>query len=297
MWVFFALCSAFFLGIYDIFKKKSLTDNAVIPVLFFSVLVSSLLFLPVMAATYMAPAWAKAQYIYVPSADIRTHLYILLKSAIVLISWTCGYFALKHLPITIFAPIRATQPVWTVVGALLIFGESLSAMQVVGVSVTIISFFLFSTAGHSEGIYWKKNHWIWLIIAATLLGAASALYDKHLLHNYDRMTVQVYSTFYQAALMAVVMALMWWPTHKKTTPFCWRWSIVGISVFLIIADYAYYWALSDKDSLISVISTIRRSGAVISFLYGAASLHEKNLRKKAIYLSGVLAGVLLLVFK
>ena len=164
-------------------------------------------------------------------------------------------------------------------------------MQVVGVSVTIISFFLFSTAGHSEGIYWKKNHWIWLIIAATLLGAASALYDKHLLHNYDRMTVQVYSTFYQAALMAVVMALMWWPTHKKTTPFCWRWSIVGISVFLIIADYAYYWPCRTRiRSFPSFpLSAVRELSSPSCMVQPHCM---RRICKKAIYLSGVLAGVL-----
>ncbi len=295
MWALFALFSAFFLGIYDIFKKKSLAGNAVVPVLFLSVLVSAILFLPVLGVSFGAPAWAQAHAVFVPSIPLHQHLLIVLKSVIVLSSWMCGYFALKHLPITIFAPIRATQPVWTVVGALLIFSESLSTVQIIGVGITIVSFFFFSTAGHSEGIYWKSNHWVWLIIMATLLGAVSALYDKHLLHNIDRIAVQVYSTFYQVALMAAVLLLLWWPTHKKTTPFQWRWSIVGISFFLVVADYLYYWALSEPDSLVSVVSTIRRSGAVISFLYGAASLHEKNISRKAVFLGGVLLGVILLV--
>lgn len=297
MWVLYALCSAFFLGIYDVFKKRSLNGNAVLPVLFLSVCISSLIFVPVLVWSGISPASAVAAGIYVPAVDAQTHLYIFLKSVLVLSSWACGFFALKHLPVTIFAPIRATQPVWTIVGALLIFGEQLAVMQVVGIAITLVSFFLFSTAGHREGIYWKNNVWVWLIIAATLLGACSGLYDKHLLRNYDRMAVQVYSTLYQAAFMFAVLMLLWWPTHKKTTPFQWRWSIVGISVFLVVADYVYYFALSQPDSLISVVSTIRRSGAVISFLYGAFFLKEKNLRTKFVYLLGVLLGVTLLVVK
>lgn len=296
MWVFFALASALLLGIYDIFKKRSLSDNAVIPVLAGSIFISSLCFIPVLILSHLAPETAKAAYIYVPQVTTEQHLFILLKSALVLSSWMCGYFAMKHLPMTIFAPIRATQPVWTVIGALLIFGEALSFIQAIAIAITIISFFLFSTAGKSEGIYWKNNVWVWLIIAATLLGAASGLYDKHLMHNYDRMAVQVYSTIYQSALMLIILLFLWAPTRHKTTPFQWRWSIVGISLFLIFADYVYYWALSDPDSLISVVSTIRRSGAVVGFTYGAIFLHEKNLKKKAIYLAGVLTGVILLVF-
>lgn len=297
MWVMLALCSAFFLGIYDVFKKRSLNGNAVLPVLFLSVFISSVIFVPVLLLSRFNPAAAEAAEIYVPEVDAQTHFFIFLKAILVLSSWACGFFALKHLPVTIFAPIRATQPVWTIMGALLIFGEQLSAMQVLGIAITLISFFRFSTAGHSENIYWKNNVWLWLIIAATLLGACSGLYDKHMLRVFDRMAVQVYSTMYQAVFMFVVLMLVWWPTHKKTTPFQWRWTIVGISVFLTIADYVYYRALSQPDSLISVVSTIRRSGAVISFLYGAFFLHEKNLRTKGIYLLGVLIGVSLLVIK
>lgn len=296
MWVIFALCSAFFLGIYDVFKKRSLDKNSVLPVLFLSIFISAVIFIPVLALSSLNPELASEWDVYVPSVDGQTHLFIFLKAILVLSSWACGFFALKHLPVTIFAPIRATQPVWTIVGALLIFGESLSVAQMVGIVVTLVSFFLFSTAGKSEGIYWKNNVWVWLIIAATLLGACSGLYDKHLLRNYDRMAVQVYSTFYQAAFMFVVLLLVWWPSRKKTTPFQWRWTIVGISVFLIVADFIYYKALKDEDSLISVVSTIRRSGAVISFLYGAFFLHEENIRKKTVYLAGVMLGVLLLVF-
>lgn len=297
MWVLLALCSAFFLGIYDVFKKRSLNGNAVLPVLFLSIAISSLIFLPVLLLSRLSPGAVQPLGLFVPQVDGRAHLFIFLKAILVLSSWACGFFALKHLPVTIFAPIRATQPVWTIVGALLVFGEQLTFLQAVGVSITLVCFFLFSTAGHTEGIYWKNNLWVWLIVAATLLGACSGLYDKHLLREFPRMAVQVYSTLYQAAFMGLVLLLVWWPGRRKTTPFQWRWSIVGISVFLCVADYVYYLALSDPSSLISVVSTIRRSGAVISFTYGAIFLREKNLRTKGLYLLGVLLGVSLLVLK
>ena len=46
MWFVLGLLSAFFLGCYDISKKVSLRDNAVVPVLFSSVACSALLLLP-----------------------------------------------------------------------------------------------------------------------------------------------------------------------------------------------------------------------------------------------------------
>ncbi|MDR1730262.1 MAG: DMT family transporter [Prevotellaceae bacterium] len=294
MWIILALVSAFFLGIYDIFKKVSLKGNAVIPVLACSIFISAVCFLPVISFSYIDPQRAQSLFIYVPEVDWKTHLFILLKAVIVLGSWISAYFGMKHIPITLFSPIRATQPVWTVVGAFFIFSERLSPLQFVGVAITIFSFYLFSLVGLKEGISWKSNRWIWLIILATLLGAASGLYDKHLMLQYDRMAVQVYSTMYQAVIMLVITLLLWFPTRAKTTPFQWRWTIAGISLFLMLADFVYFWALSTGGALISVVSTIRRSGAVVPFLYGVVFLREKNLKTKAMLLGGVLLGVILL---
>ena len=51
MWILLAMMSAFLLGIYDVFKKKSLSDNAVIPVLSISIFFSFILFLPLLIAS------------------------------------------------------------------------------------------------------------------------------------------------------------------------------------------------------------------------------------------------------
>lgn len=295
MWVLLALCSALLLGVYDVFKKMSLKGNAVIPVLTYSILISALFFLFPIVLSKIFPEQMLDVRFYVPSVSFSAHLFIALKSVLVLGSWICAYFGMKNIPITIYAPIRATQPVWTVVGAIVIFSESLTGLQICGVTLTLLSFFLFSIAGKSEGVVWKNNQWIWLIILATIFGAASGLYDKHLMREFDRVAVQVYSTIYQSVIMVVVLFTMWKP-YKVKTPFQWRWSILGISVFLMLADYVYYWALSYEDSMISIVSTIRRSGAVVPFLYGAVFLNEKNLKVKGMLLAGILLGVALLTF-
>lgn len=293
MWVVLAICSALLLGIYDVFKKRSLRDNAVIPVLFLSIVISTFMFVPIVVLSVVSEDF-KDSGLYVPKADLEAHLYIFVKAVIVLGSWICAYFGMKNIPITIFSPIRATQPIWTLIGAVVFFAEVLSGWQVAGVALTIVSFYFFSIAGLKEGVSWKSNRWVWLVILATLLGAVSGLYDKHLMRLFDRMTVQVYSSVYQTILMAAVLFFLWYPNRSKTTPFQWRWSIVGISVFLILADFVYFKALSMDDALISEVSTIRRSGAVVPFAYGALFLHEKNLKVKTVLLCGVLTGVFLL---
>lgn len=294
MWIALAICSAALLGVYDIFKKVSVRNNAVIPVLAVSVCLSFIILTPLLLLSRANPDLAKEYSLFVPQIDLKTHFHIMVKSIIVLGSWISAYFGMKHVPITIYAPVRATQPIWTVVGAFIIFAERFSPLQALGVSLTLICFFFFSVVGKREGISWKSNKWMWLIILATLLGCASGLYDKHLMRSFDRMAVQVFSTMYQTLAMLIVTFCVWYPQRAHSTPFSWRWSIVGISIFLIISDYLYFWALSEEDAMISIISTIRRSGAVLPFLYGAFMLRERNLMAKSLLLLGVLFGIFLL---
>ena len=293
MWLFLAFLSAFLLGLYDVFKKAALTKNAVVPVLFFNTLFCSLIFLPFVLVSFFSPSLLQGSLLFVPEADFTTHCYIFVKACIVLSSWLFAYFAMKHLPITIASPIKASQPILVLLGAMLIFSERLNVYQWIGVTLTIVSFFLLSKAGKKEGILFSHNKWILFIVLATITGAASGLYDKFLLTRFDRMTVQAWYNFYQCLMMGFILLFLWFPIRKHN-PFQWRWQIVFISVFLSLADFAYFYALSYPDAMISIVSMIRRSGVIITFFAGAVFFHEKNLKNKAFDLLLVLLGMLFL---
>ena len=291
MWLAFAFLSAALLGFYDVAKKHALRENAVVPVLFLNTLFCSLIFLP------MA--------LQAPFGGWEVQRYIVLKSCIVLSSWLLGYIGMKHLPLTIVGPINATRPVMVLVGALLFFGERLNLWQWAGVVLAILSFFMLSRSGRKEGIDFRHNRWILCTVGAAVMGAVSGLYDKYLMASpadgglgLPRLTVQCWYNFYQALLMGAM--LLWWkslPPRGEVgggLPFHWRWSILLISVFLSVADYVYFYSLSLDGALISVVSMVRRSSVLVSFMLGAMLFHEKNLRSKAIDLALVLLSMVLL---
>ena len=285
MWLVLAFLSAALLGFYDVCKKYSLRGNAVLPILFLNALFCSIIFLRMAFQT--------------PFGGWEVQRYILLKACIVLSSWLLGYIGIKHLPITIVGPINATRPMLVLLGALLIFGERLNLWQWAGVMLAILSFCLLSRSGKKEGIDFRHNRWIFCIAGAAILGAISGLYDKYLMTTegglgLPRLTVQCWYNFYQAGIMGVMLLLLWWPGRKKSTPFQWRWSILLISIFLSLADYAYFYSLSLDGALISVVSMVRRSSVLVSFLLGALLFQEKNLQSKAIDLALVLLSMFLL---
>lgn len=302
MWLILAFLSATLLGFYDAFKKKALSGNAVIPVLFLNTLFSSLIFVPFIVTSYTTNV-LDGTILHVATGGWEVHRYIILKSIIVLSSWTFGYFGMKHLPLTIVGPINATRPVMTLVGAMLVYGEVLNLYQWTGVILAVISFFMLSKSGKKEGIDFKHDKWIYFIVLAAILGAISGLYDKYLMASpqnggvgLDRMIVQSWYNIYQLGMMGVMMMILWWPTRHKTTPFRWHWSIIFISIFLSAADFVYFYALSIPGAMISIVSMVRRGSVIVSFLFGAALFHEKNLKAKFVDLLLVLLGMIFLYF-
>ena len=285
MWWLLSFASAALLGCYDSFKKISLKDNAVIPVLFFNTLISTVLLLPLLIRTGFG-SW-------------EVQRWIVLKSAIVLSSWLAGYYAMKHLPLTLVGPINATRPVLVLLGAVLFFGERLNLLQSIGVGLAILACFLMRISGRKEGIVFHRNKWIFCLIFAVLMGAVSGLYDKYLMSpdrglGMDRLQVLSWFMFYQTLMMLPLLLFVWMPRREQSTPFRWQWSIPLISIFLVSADFLYFQALSQPGALIAVISMIRRGSAVVSFLIGAFFLKEQNIKSKAFDLALLLLSMVFL---
>ena len=309
MWLWCTIFSAIFLGLYEVFKKLSLRGNAVIPVLFLTPVICTLFFLPMLILSRANPELMHDTVFWVGRLSGTDHLFVLLKSAIVLTSWCLAYYAMKNLPLTIASPIKSTQPMFVLIGAFIVFGERMNAWQWTGALVALVCLFFYSRIGEKEGISFVHNKWIWCLIGAVLVGAISGLYDKYMMRHFDRMAVQIWYTFYQIVLMIPILAVYIGRQRRLVAQgrseafgigwlggFQWRWSIVGLGLLLCISDFLYFYALAIPDSLISVVSPIRRSGVIVPFIIGAALFREKNIKQKALLLLGVLLGILCLYF-
>lgn len=293
MWLTLAFTSAALLGFYDAAKKKALTGNAVLPVLLLNTLFLSLLFLPVILSAECGVGWFEGTVFDIPQGTLHAHALVVLKSAIVLISWIFAYFGMKHLPITLVGPINATRPVMVLLGAMLIFGDRLNLRQWIGVLLALVSLYLLSRSGRREGVDFKHNRWIICVALGAVAGAVSGLYDKYLMMRLEPVFVQSWYNLYQLLIMSAVAGVVWWP-RRRSAPLRWSWAIPLISVFLALSDFAYLFALYQEDAMISVVSMIRRGSVVVSFLCGAVLFHERNLRSKAVDLVLILVGMVFL---
>lgn len=294
-WIAASLISALFLGIYELCTKHAVRENAVLPVLFYSTLTGACAWGVLLGVQSVRPGLLPAALVAEPITPVQ-HLQLALKSAIVAASWVFTYFALKHLPLSIGSPVRATSPLLTLFGAILILGERPTLLQAAGVLTTIVSFIGLSVVGGREGIHFHRNKWIAFLAGGTVFGAVSSLYDKYLLGRaqFSVPTVQAWFSIYLLVLFIPFMIgwqRRWWERNQ----FSWRWSIPAIAVALLIADYIYFGALRDPDSLVSIVMSLRRGSTLVGFGGGLLLFQEKNGRQKLPAVIGILAGILLTI--
>jgi drug/metabolite transporter (DMT)-like permease len=292
-WVVAILLSAFFLGLYDLCTKYAVRANAVTPVLFFSTLTGALVWTTLLLIDALRPGLLPPMLV-TEALTWQQHLQLLLKSGIVASSWIGTYYALKHLPLSLGAPIRATSPLFTLFGAILILGERPTWLETVGVLTTLASFVGLSVAGAKEGVHFHRNKWVGFLIVGTLFGAVSSLYDKYLLGtlNYSVPTVQCWFSIYLLVFFAP-FALGWklrlWPRNE----FSWRWTIPFIALSLLVADYFYFTALRHPEALVAIVMSLRRASTLVAFAGGLYFFREVNGWKKLPAVIGILIGVIL----
>lgn len=286
-WLPLILLSAFGLGFYDLCKKHAVRDNPIMPVLFFATLCGSTFFVLGTVAV------GKLNDVFF--CGTRIWLLIFAKSLLVAASWSCVYYAMRELPISIAAPVRATAPLWTFLGSLILFHEIPTVWQGVAMLVIFTGYYLFSVIGKQEGISFLHHRGAHMIVLGTLLGSVSALYDKFLLGTLaiPREMMQFHFSVDLVVILGAAFLLKWKFGHSMR-PFHWRWSIPATGVLLIVADWLYFYALSLPDTQISILSLLRRCSCVVTFAAGCACFHDRNVKIKAAALAAILAGVVLL---
>jgi transporter family protein len=294
-WIAASLLSAFFLGCYDLSKKHALRDNAVIPVLFLSTLCGAAVWAVLLAAGHGAPGLLPPAL--VPEAlPWSLHAMVFLKSVIVAASWGFTYFAIKHLPLSLAAPIRATGPLWTLAGALVVLGERPSGLETAGILLTLASFYGLSVAGRGEGIHFHRDKWVGCMVVGTMLGAVSGLYDKHLLGTVGLSAAAVQAWFMIYLPVALLpLAVGWWRRWWPRNEFHWRGSIPLIAAALLVADFVYFDALRDPEALVSVVSSLRRGSTLVAFAGGIWLFREVRGAQKLPAALGILAGIVLTI--
>ena len=287
-WTAWILLSSFFLALYDLAKKASVRNNAVLPVLLCSTCCGCAAFIGGLGVCGKIPE-------VLSSASGQALGLAAIKSVIVATSWVFTFYALRTLPITIATPIRASAPALVFIAAFFLYGEIPSWIQAIGMLAVFGGYFAFSWAGKHEGIDFFRNKAVWSAIAGAGFSALSSIWDKYVF-QVAAAPVETVQFFFQIGLVCVYALILSGQRLLKIPHdrFEFRFTIPFVGILLAMADWLYFRGLAVPDAPISVGSLLRRFSVVITFVLGARFFHETNLRRKALALAAILVGVILL---
>jgi len=292
-WTLWILSSAVFLAFYDIAKKASVRGNSVLPVLLCSTSFG--------CAAFALSLWLRSgpdgcRLAAALAPGGRVLALAAVKSVIVATSWIFTFTALRTLPVTIATPIRASAPALVFLAALFLYGERPTWMQALGMLFVFSGYFAFSWAGRREGIDFLRDRSVWYAFAGMFFSACAALFDKFVFGVCSAPVdhVQLWFQIDLIAVYALTFAGSKLVGHVPSHRFEFRWTIPFVGVLLAAADWLYFTGIADPAAPISVASLLRRFSVVITFVLGARFFRETNLRRKALALAAILAGVALL---
>lgn len=295
MWLWAAIGSAILLGIYDVFKKQASTRNDVLHILLYVTALSTLILSPFVLTSAFGWHWLENTSFNASPGSLRDHLLVILKAFIVTISWVTGLMGLKHLPITTAGTIKTSRPVFVLLGSILIFGERLNPWQWVAVLVAFVALWLLGHTSRREGFDFVRNRWVICMWVSVVSGVASALLDKHLMASMQPMFVQGWCNFYITLILAITLLVVKHSGSPYYKPYKHDWLILVIALFITWSDFLYFLSLSGEGAMLSVVSILRRSSVIITFICGALFFKEKNLRSKGLALLILLVSMVILV--
>ena len=109
------------------------------------------------------------------------------------------------------------------------------------------------------------------------------------------MFVLCWFLFYLAVIYGVIALVFWYPQREKSTAFSFRFSIALVGILLVVADTAYMTALSNPLAKLALVSAIRRTNVLISFIGGVVLFREGNIRQKLVPFVGIIIGLILIM--
>jgi len=295
--LFLAFVSALLLGGYEIARKAAVAKDSAERMLVTATTAGTLTLVPVVILSIVRPDVAASIDLSVRWLDFGEHVLVFGKAALVTGVWISAYEAIQHLPLSVASPLRATSPVFTLLGAIVLYGERPAPVEWLGMVIILAGYLGFAWLGPKEGIDYFKSPWIALLGFGLFLSAGSGLYDKYLLQERQLppTTLQFWFLLYGSGLQWAFMRYK--ERGQVRAPFRIERRAVLAGLFLALADQFYLRALAMPGALVALIALVRRASLLVSFTLGGVLFREKLLLQKAAPLVLIFVGLALLLWR
>ena len=212
----------------------------------------------------------------------------ILATLFVSVIYALNYYVITLGNIGLISPIISSNPIITVVLALLFLGEKLNLVSSMGILLTLTGVITLSISGN---IKLKPEKWAFLAILVSLGYGISGYLEKISLGQINHATFLML-----LSLAQITVIILWKPFYRSKKPLTIKigpgliYSVLGIILFNI-GNIAYFTAL--EKGLASVIVPLSNTSVVITVILSVIILKEKIRLHQVIGILLVISGVIL----
>ena len=272
-------------GFRDVVKKKALTRNTVMEVLFVYTFIAFL---------FCIPEAPKA----VNGLPPKYFFLIAIKSFAIFLAWIFSFKAIDNIPISVYGVLDLSRILFTTAFGILVLKEKITVYSATGFFL-VLSGLIFlrlypelkaRKEGGSSSYQAEKipSKYLLMVLSSCILNAVSGCLDKIYMREINSSQLQFWYMLY----LVIFYGLYFVVKRIKISSSVWKngW-IWFLSFLFFIADRALFIANEIADSKVMIMTLIKQSACIVTILSGKFIFKEKNIGYKIFCALIVLAGI------
>ena len=286
LWAGLVLFYGIVKGFRDVVKKKALTKNTVMEVLFVYTFLTFLFCIPEAPAAFKG---LPPKYFFL----------IAIKSFVIFIAWICSFKALDNIPISIYGVLDLSRILFSTAFGIFVLKEKGSVYSTIGLLLILFGLLFLKIypemkkRSDSRGTYKAEKIppiYVWMVLASCICNAISGCLDKIYMKDINSSQLQFWYMLY----LVIFYGMYFVVRRIKISASVWKNGWIWILSFLFfIADKALFIANSYADSKVIIMTLLKQSACIISIICGKFIFKEKNIGYKIFCAAIILVGLVI----
>ena len=295
-WILLVLLYGLLKGGREIAKKKAMTKNTVMEVLFVYTLMSFVFVLPeIPQAGGMEP---------------RFFALIALKSFVMFLAWLFGFYSLKKMPVSLYGVLSLSRVLFATLSGVIFLHEVVGVFQITGLVIVCAGLLLLGVQPKKKELPQQepstqpadpaliqdnsvKPIFIILAFASCILNAVSGFMDKILMRDVTSSQLQ----FWYMLFLIIYYGLFVLIRRIKIDPSVfkngWVWAL---AIMFVIGDKALFIANGMEASRITIMTLIKQSSCLVTIIGGKIFFKEDRILYRLMCAAIILGGIALSLF-
>jgi drug/metabolite transporter (DMT)-like permease len=280
MWIILVLIYGILKGVRDIAKKKALTLNGVVEVLFVYTALAFIFTVPTSG--------------HVGGVPTKELLLIAFKAFIIFVAFLCSFYAIEKMPVSLYGVIDLSRMMFAMILGVFVLKETLGMYQIIALILIAGGLLLLKYKPKSGREDKSENVAGFIYILAfisTFLNAVSGMLDKILMRTGNVSSGQL--QFWYMLFMVIYYGLYVLITRTKVNfksvlknPYVWL-----ISILFVVADRCLFMANGYADSRVTVMTLLKQVCCIVTIAGGKFIFKEKDTLKRFICAMIIIAGI------